>query len=220
MYGITLILGLAVILGLPTWLVTSSWKRAENEETTPPTDEIIKLMRKGSFLSSWGIDFIFGVMPIAGSMIAWSVKYFDTEYYFKSLSLTVVVSVLCLIIGFSLLMTGKTIMSCQSRRLEHIKGRERNDVEELIVAMICNLEGRGSSKELKNTIQNINLANAVARATSTKIDDIAMLSINAKVLSGFRNIIRFFTGDNFLKNHWPWIIIILATAAFVVMAII
>ena len=200
------ILVLVVIIGLPTWLIVHIMKKAENEKSTPDPETIVKNFKKGFFLSFWGMDFALGSIPLMISISAWSVLTDQDEIY-AAFGLGGY-----LLIAFIILAIGRIIVGYQSRRLNFSASRKRTELENYAV------DGLLHDVEAKNG--RANLMYGVARITNNTIDDIAAVTANMGILSAYSRIGKKFTGDNFLKNHWPWIPVLLLTAVFVVMTII
>ena len=55
----------AVLTGVPTWLVLMTMKKAEKNTILYSPEEVTQRLRRGFFLSQWGLEFAFG------SVLSW-----------------------------------------------------------------------------------------------------------------------------------------------------
>jgi len=183
-----------IVLALPVAVILLVIRRIDKETVTPPSEFIEKQLRRGFFLSFWGIDIAISCMIPAFLGAIKSADY-DDPWVVMSVAIG---AVIYLMVGFIVLVIGRTMVGCQTRRINFIKGRTRTPLEEWVLMMMDGVESR----------QGDVLFNQVAVATDNKVDDIEAITNGAGVIFAFFKIGKVFTGNNLLKNHWPWIIAI------------
>lgn len=193
---ITLLI-LTAVIGIPTYIIYKIVKNIDKETITPSSDIIQKKFHNGYLISFWGIDLMFAAVPV---MICSAIAFFDNRIEFSA-----VAPVLFMIIGSILLIIGRVIIGCQTRRINFIKGRERTPLEEWIWEMMSHIEG-----------SNAALTTQVTKMTDNKMDDIAGIAIGGPIIFKFFQIGKVFTGKNFFKIHWPWILAVLVCISLIV----
>lgn len=193
------LLVLIAIIGIPTYIIYKIIKNIDKEIITPSSDIIQKKLHNGYLISFWGIDLMFASVPV---MICSAIAFFDSKIEFS-----VIAPVLFMIIGSILLIIGRVIIGCQTRRINFIKGRERTQLEELVWKTMSHIEG-----------SNTALTTQVTKITDNKIDDIAGIAIGGPIIFEFFQIGKVFTGKNFFKIHWPWILAVLVCISLIVIS--
>ena len=53
----------SVLFAIPTWLIVRVFKKADESTIIYSPEEVTKRLRKGFYLSFWGIDLLFGAIP-------------------------------------------------------------------------------------------------------------------------------------------------------------
>ena len=178
---------LAIVLGVPTFIVVKLLKQIDEEVVTPPPDVIRENLAKGFRASYLGID----MMLIAVPAIVLAA--------FLSSDVGAGFAIGCLVIGVIALFSGRTVVGLQTRRLNFIKGRERTPEEEKILFKMLDVESR----------QADNFFQKAAGATASPFDDAIMTARNKGILSGFYAAGREYTGDGFFKNHFPAVVVLI-----------
>ena len=69
-----------VLIGIPTWLMVRTMNKADKNTIVYSPEEVTKKLRKGFYLSFWGIDLLFGVIPLFVLILC------DLPYEFFNLS--------------------------------------------------------------------------------------------------------------------------------------
>ena len=54
----------SVLIGIPTWLMVRTMNKADKNTIVYSPEEVTKKLRKGFYLSFWGIDLLFGAIPL------------------------------------------------------------------------------------------------------------------------------------------------------------
>ena len=52
----------SVLIGIPTWLMVRTMNKADKNTIVYSPEEVTKKLRKGFYLSFWGIDLLFGAI--------------------------------------------------------------------------------------------------------------------------------------------------------------
>lgn len=53
-----------VFIGIPTWLMARSMNKIDKNTIVYSPEEVTKKLRKGFYRSFWGIDLLFGAIPL------------------------------------------------------------------------------------------------------------------------------------------------------------
>lgn len=194
---ITLLI-LTAVIGIPTYIIYKIIKNIDKETITPSSDIIQKKLHNGYLISFWGIDLMFASVPV---MICSCYTFFDSR-----IELAVLAPMLFICIGSILLIIGRVIIGCQTRRINFIKGRERTPLEEWVLGMMSGIESKNTEA----------LFTQVARATNNKVDDITSISVGMPIIFKLFEIGKVFTGKNFFKIHWPWILTLLTCISLLI----
>ena len=67
----------AVLLGVPTWLIVRAVKKAEKNTIVYSPEEVTQRLKKGFFLSNWGIELAFG------SVLSFALMFCDIHIVIK-----------------------------------------------------------------------------------------------------------------------------------------
>lgn len=170
------------------------------------TVDMNKKIATGFLISFWGIDIMFGsvLMMIAVGM------YIGFKCYDDPIKVTIGalgVGGICLV-GAILLMAGK--WGFLDRQVKQIEKNGGNELEQWFRMQMLGL--RGANRE--------NLVNAVAVITELPPAQIASISGSTGIISGFYATGKVFTGNNFLKMHWPLLIICIMSVGLFIAAFI
>lgn len=187
MYTLLAIGIVCAILGIPTWAVVRAFKKAEESATVYSPEEVTQRLRKGFFLSTWGIELAFGALP------SFALMFFDVSDVIKF-----VVPIGSVIIGFILLFAGRIQVGLMTRYLNFCN-RKRTELEDWVLSAMQGIEGEAV---------RTNGLLAISRATPGVTDDMATAINNSGVITGFMSVERVYTGKGLFKNHWPIITIL------------
>lgn len=176
-----------ILIGVPTYLIVRVYKKVDSDETIYTPEEIAKRLKKGYFLTFWGIKMAFGCVPLFALMFCKVpvVLMFAFPIGFCT-------------IGLVLLFVGMVIVGTGTRYLNNRK-RELTPLEEWTLASMNGIQGRA---------QNRNLANSISRATPGVTDDILSAIGSVGIVSGLFAIGNVYTGKNIFKKFWPIFIIV------------
>ena len=53
----------SVLIGIPTWLIVHTVNKADKSTIIYSPEEVTRRLRKGFYLSFWGMDLLFGAIP-------------------------------------------------------------------------------------------------------------------------------------------------------------
>ena len=53
----------SVLIGIPTWLIVQTVNKADKSTIIYSPEEVTRRLRKGFYLSFWGMDLLFGAIP-------------------------------------------------------------------------------------------------------------------------------------------------------------
>ena len=54
----------SVLIGIPTWLMVRTMNKVDKNTIVYSPEDVTKKLRKGFYLSFWGIDLLFGAIPL------------------------------------------------------------------------------------------------------------------------------------------------------------
>ena len=189
----------AILIAIPTWLITRTFKRADENTIVYSPEDVTQRLRKGFFMSIWGLELAFGAVP------AFVLMFCDV-----SIVLQFAIPIASVIIGLILFFIGRIQVGLMTRYLNFCN-RDRTVAEEWVLNRMNGIEVAA---------MELNGINAITRLTPGVTDDM-LSAINSKgVISGFRAVAQIYTGKNILKNHWPGICIALTILVSVLKTII
>lgn len=145
-------------------------------------------LKIGFTLSRWGIDSFWGALIFA---ISWIVMIFIINPGVKADYFGIIALILTYV-GMILFFIGRMFVGLQSRKLNFLTGRTRNDEEEwFLQEMLC----------IEETAIRLNLANNFAKISPGKADDILAASNTTSVIKHFFNVGKIYMSNNFLINR-------------------
>ena len=144
-------------------------------------------LKIGFTLSRWGIDSFWGALIFA---ILWIVMIIINPKveadYFK------IIAIILIFAGMILFFIGRIFVGLQSRKLNFLTGRTRNDEEEWFLQEMLWTE---------KTAVRLNLANNLAKILPGKADNILIASNSTGVIKHFFNVGKIYMSNNFLINR-------------------
>lgn len=183
-----------VLLGAPTLFMVKAMKKAESSETYYSPDEVTVRLRRGFFMSNWGIDFLLGMIP------GFAILLCDVS---EGVKISLIAA--SFILGFALLFIGRFKVGMTTRYLNFCN-RETTDLEKWVVNEMLDIE---------DSAMTANFFNSITRVTPGVTDDIiAAKEGSSGIISGFRSVSKVYTGKNIFKNHWPVILILAIVLTF------
>lgn len=188
----------AALIGIPTWLVLKVVKKVDKKIIIYSPEEVTQMLRKGFFLSIWGIELMFGVV------LSFVLIFFDIYSFIKFV-------IPCLfVIGVIMFFIGRIQVGTTTRYL-NICNRDRTELEDLVLNIMKAIEG---------TAKKVNSINAITKLTPGVTDDI-LVTLNSKdIINGFWAVASIYTGKNNLKKHWPIISIVILIFILILFTII
>lgn len=179
----------AVLIGIPTWLVLKAVKKAEKNTIVYSPEEVTQRLRRGFFLSQWGLEFAFG------SVLSFALMFCDIHIVIKF-----VIPIGSVIVGLIMFFIGRFQVGMTTRYLNFCN-RDRTELEEWVV---------NSMQEIECAAMQANGINAITKLTPGVTDDM-LVALNSKdIITGFNAVGSVYTGKNPLKKHWPIISIVLS----------
>ena len=189
----------SVLIGIPTWLMIRIMNKADKNTTIYLPEEVTKRLRKGFYLSFWGIDLLFGALP------SFALIFCDVPTAFQF-----IVPAVALVVGLIMLFVGRIQVGLMTRYINFCN-RERTEFEEWVLQAMLGIE---------EVAMRRNVINSIAKVTPGVTDDILSAMNSTGIISGYMEVGRVYTGKNILKNHWPIITIIVAILISIVITVI
>ncbi len=189
----------SVLIGIPTWLMIRIMNKADKNTTIYLPEEVTKRLRKGFYLSFWGIDLLFGALP------SFALIFCDVTTAFQF-----IVPAVALVVGFIMLFVGRIQVGLMTRYINFCN-RERTEFEEWVLQAMLGIE---------EATMRRNVINSIAKVTPGVTDDILSAMNSTGIISGYMEVGRVYTGKNILKNHWPIITIIVAILISIAITVI
>lgn len=189
----------AVLLGVPTWLIVRAVKKAEKNTIVYSPEEVTQRLKKGFFLSNWGIELAFG------SALSFALMFCDIHIVIKF-----AIPIGSVIVGLIMFFIGRFQVGMTTRYLNFCN-RDRTELEEWVVNSMQEIEGAAMQANAIKTITNL---------TPGVTDDMLAALKSKDVITGFRVVGSIYTGKNILKNHWPMISIVMLILISVLFTIV
>ena len=73
---IILLLIVSVLIGIPTWLIVHTVNQADKSTIIYSPEEVTRRLRKGFYLSFWGMDLLFGAILPAVAFVVGFIMFF------------------------------------------------------------------------------------------------------------------------------------------------
>ena len=105
---IILLLIVSVLIGIPTWLIVHTVNQADKSTIIYSPEEVTRRLRKGFYLSFWGMDLLFGDLPTVFQFIVPAVAF---------------------VVGFIMFFIGRIQVGLMTRYINFCN-RERTEFEE------------------------------------------------------------------------------------------
>lgn len=104
-----------VLIGIPTWLIVRTINKADKNTIVYSPEEVTKKLRKGFYLSFWGIDLLFGAIPLFVLILC------DLPRVFQF-----IVPAVAFVVGFIMFFIGRIQVGLMTRYINFATERERN----------------------------------------------------------------------------------------------
>lgn len=187
METIVLLLIALAIIGIPSYLIFRIFKKFDENKIVYSPEEVTKRLRRGFYLSYWGLDLLFG------GLLSFIIMFCDVDEVVMFLA-----TVGAVVIGFIVLFVGRMQVGMMTRYINFCN-RERTELEEWILQNMLDIEESAASR---------NLLNAITKVTPGVTDDMISAMNSKDIISGYISVGKIYTGNNIFKNHWPIISII------------
>ena len=184
---IVLLLIALAIIGIPSYLIFRIFKKFDENKIVYSPEEVTKRLRRGFYLSNWGIDLLFG------GILSFIIMFCDVNEVFMFLA-----TIGTLVIGLIVFFVGRMQVGMMTRYINFCN-RERTEFEEWILQNMLDIEEAAAIR---------NVLNSITKVTPGVTDDMISAMNSKDIISGYRSVGKIYTGNNIFKNHWPIISII------------
>ena len=133
----------SVLFAIPTWLIVRVFKKADENTIIYSPEEVTKRLRKGFYLSFWGIDLLFGAI----SSFVLILCDLPRVYQF-------IVSAVAFIVGFIMFFIGRIQVGLMTRYINFCN-RERTEFEEWVLQAILGIEEAAMRRNGINAITKV-----------------------------------------------------------------
>ena len=181
----------SVLIGIPTWLIVQTVNKADKSTIIYSPEEVTRRLRKGFYLSFWGMDLLFGAIPSFVLILC------DLPTVFQF-----IVPAVAFVVGFIMFFIGRIQVG--------LMNRERTEFEEWVLQAMLGIE---------EVTMRRNGINVITKVIPGVTDDMLSAMNSTGIISGYMEVGRVYTGKNILKNHWPIISIIVAILISIVITI-
>ena len=185
----------SVLIGIPTWLMVRTMNKADKNTIVYSPEDVTKKLRKGFYLSFWGIDLLFGAIP------SFVLIFCDLPTVFQF-----IVPAVAFVVGFIMFFIGRIQVGIMTRYINFCN-RERTEFEEWGLQAMLGIEEAAMRR------------NAITKVIPGVTDDMLSAMNSTGIISGYMEVGRVYTGKNILKNHWPIISIIVAILISIVITV-
>lgn len=118
----------SVLIGIPTWLMVRTMNKADKNTIVYSPEEVTKKLRKGFYLSFWGIDLLFGAIPLFALILC------DLPRVFQF-----IVPAVAFVVGFIMFFIGRIQVGLMTRYINFCN-RERTECEEWVLQVMLGIE--------------------------------------------------------------------------------
>lgn len=161
-------------------------------------EEVTRRLRKGFYLSFWGIDLLFGAIPLFVLILC------DLPRIFQF-----IVPAVAFVVGFIMFFIGRIQVGLMTRYINFCN-RERTEFEEWVLQAMLGIEEAAMRR---------NGINSITKIIPGVTDDMLSARNSKGIISGYMKVGRVYTGKSILKNHWPIISIIVAILISIVITV-
>ena len=133
----------SVLIGTPTWLMVRTMNKADKNTIVYSPEEVTKKLRKGFYLSFWGIDLLFGAIPLFVLILC------DLPRVFQF-----IVPAVAFVVGFIMFFIGRIQVGLMTRYINFCN-RERTEFEEWVLQAILGIEEAAMRRNGINAITKV-----------------------------------------------------------------
>ena len=172
--------------------------KADKNTIVYSPEDVTKKLRKGFYLSFWGIDLLFGAIPLFVLILC------DFPRVFQF-----IVPAAAFVVGFIMFFIGRIQVGIMTRYINFCN-RERTEFEEWVLQAMLGIE---------EVAMRRNGINSITKVIPGVTDDMLSAMNSTGIISGYMEVGRVYTGKNILKNHWTVISIIVAILISIVITV-
>lgn len=118
----------SVLIGIPTWLIVQTVNKADKSTIIYSPEEVTRRLRKGFYLSFWGMDLLFGAIPSFVLILC------DLPTVFQF-----IVPAVAFVVGFIMFFIGRIQVGLMTRHINFCN-RERTEFEEWVLQAMLGIE--------------------------------------------------------------------------------
>ena len=171
--------------------------KADKNTIVYSPEDVTKKLRKGFYLSFWGMDLLFGAIP------------FVCSYTLHLLRFSIYCSGCSIYRWIYHVFIGRIQVGLMTRYINFCN-RERTEFEEWVLQAMLGIEEAAMRR---------NGINVITKVIPGVTDDMLSAMNSTGIISGYMEVGRVYTGKNILKNHWPIISIIVAILISIVITV-
>lgn len=179
MYIIIPLLIVSVLIGIPTWLMVRTKNKADKNTIVYSPEDVTKKFRKGFYLSFWGIDLLFGAIPLFSLILC------DVPRVFQF-----IVPAAAFVVGFIMFFIGRIQVGIMTRYINFCN-RERTEFEEWVLQAMLGIEEAAMRR---------NGINAITKIIPGVTDDMLSAMKSTSIISGYMEVGRVYTGKKYIKK--------------------
>lgn len=172
--------------------------KADKNTIVYSPEDVTKKLRKGFYLSFWGIDLLFG------AILSFVLILCDLPRVFRF-----IVPAVAFVVGFIMFFIGRIQVGLMTRYINFCN-RERTEFEEWVLKAMLGIEEAAMRR---------NGINSITKVIPGVTDDMLSAMNSTSIISGYMEVGRVYAGKNILKNHWPIISIIVAIIISIVITV-
>ena len=133
----------SVLIGIPTWLIVHTVNKADKSTIIYSPEEVTRRLRKGFYLSFWGMDLLFGAIPSFVLILC------DLPTVFQF-----IVPAVAFIVGFIMFFIGRIQVGLMTRYINFCN-RERTEFEEWVLQAMLGIEEAAMRRNGINAITKV-----------------------------------------------------------------
>ena len=133
----------SVLIGIPTWLIVHTVNKADKSTIIYSPEEVTRRLRKGFYLSFWGMDLLFGAIPSFVLILC------DLPTVFQF-----IVPAVAFIVGFIMFFIGRIQVGLMTRYINFCN-RERTEFEEWVLQAMLGIEEAAMRRNGINVITKV-----------------------------------------------------------------